>query len=52
MITDRNNQVQQETTNELSAEQSNEIVNNTDTTNQIEIENVEVVNDTFTNESA
>ena len=51
MITDRNNQVQQETTNELSAEQSNEIVNNTDTTNQIEIENVEVVNDTFTNES-
>ena len=57
MITDRNNQAQQETTNELSAEQSsdinsNEIVNNIDTTNQIEIENVEVVNDTFTNESA
>ena len=52
MITDRSNQVQQETTNELSTEQSNEIVNNAGTTNQIEVETTNVVNDTYTNENA
>ena len=51
MITDRSNQIQQETTNELSIEQSNEIVNNTGTTNQIEVETTNVVNDTYTNEN-
>ena len=51
MITDRSNQVQQETTNELSTEQSNEIVNNAGTTNQIEVETTNVVNDTYTNEN-